>query len=98
MKQDQYIILGINTGNSLDASDLVVTQFGNKIEDLHFKSITFTQELKDKLRKLRHEIEQHKGNVSTLLKGSKEAEETISHYTKTIAKHVETTLSEMKEL
>jgi len=90
--KDHLLTIGIMTGNSLDAADVVLTAFyqNGKIEDLEFLSLPSSKELYNKLKDLRSYINEQKGDMHKVAKKYKYAEVlnfdgVLDEYTKFVA-------------
>lgn len=60
-------IIGIMTGNSMDACDIVLTEFdGTKITDLCPLTVPFSNDMRDKMDFLRHQINDEKISMADL--------------------------------
>ena len=100
MKARRYNVIGVNTGNSLDAADVVLTAFEDeKILDLAFTSVALPEKLKLDLRSLRECIEAHQGKVSLAIDDKrieKRGAAIIRDYTSTVASAVKSLLTKNK--
>ncbi len=67
MDTDFLICIGVNTGNSLDAADVVLTKFGSdaSIVDLNALSVPMPESLANKLRLFRSVVVDSLGNMDT---------------------------------
>ncbi len=70
MGASEYLLsIGVNTGNSLDAADVVLTRFGadGSIVDLDALSVPMPEQLADRLRRLRKAVVDSSGDMPTAL-------------------------------
>ena len=81
-------VIGVMTGNSLDAVDVVLTVFDKgMIKDLAAYTLPYPQELRDKLLKLRALIKEKKSEMAEIVK-DEAFEKVINEYTTLVAKAV----------
>src|ERR1700733_4840791 len=66
---DYLLSIGVNTGNSLDAADVVLTKFGidGSISDLDALSVQMPEQLADSLRLLRSAVVDSSGDMEKAL-------------------------------
>jgi anhydro-N-acetylmuramic acid kinase len=66
---DYLLSIGVNTGNSLDAADVVLTKFGvdGSISDLDALSVQMSEQLADSLRMLRSAVVDSSGDMEKAL-------------------------------
>ncbi len=89
MKKD-LLIIGIMTGNSLDAADVVLTLFkkSGEIKDLEFHSKEFPEELFLELKSLRAYINESDGDMYEMARLHSDAHDIIDQYMKFVSKAV----------
>ena len=80
--KDHLLAIGINTGNSLDAADVVLTAFHDEgmIKDLAFYSLPFSEELYTRLKNLRHAINNANGDMAHIAAHYPDFEATLNAY------------------
>lgn len=100
MNNDYLYAIGVNTGNSLDAADAVLTRFGvdGSIEDIDSASTPLPTELTEGLRSFRTSIMDSKGDMPASMKHFnsvrltalhwKDASELIDEFTSFVSKTV----------
>lgn len=80
--------IGIMTGNSLDAVDVVLTEFvSSAIRDIAAHSLDYPDELRQKLLRLRRELKSLSGSLDEYA-GSRFFIETVNEYTQLVAQAV----------
>ena len=90
------ITIGIMTGNSLDAVDVVLTDFsGSKITDIAGASLPYTKTLRKKMEQLNGEIIKARSNMVKISK-TELFRTTLDEYTALLVKAVEKLLKQSK--
>lgn len=93
-----YQCIGIMTGNSMDAVDVVLTRFdGSKMEDICGHTQVIPVNLADRFRRLKQELSDNGGNIEAIAAKSTTAFQSLhDEYVKTVAEAVNTMLSDKK--
>ncbi|MDD9900912.1 MAG: anhydro-N-acetylmuramic acid kinase [Alphaproteobacteria bacterium] len=89
-KKDHLLVIGVNTGNSLDAADALLTVFDQSgdMRDVLFHSNEYPDSLKDELRQFREHIVAADGNVDAVAASTLQLLPGIKRYTTFVAQTV----------
>ena len=82
-----YNCIGIMTGNSLDAVDVVLTEFNNKkIRDICFHSRPIPKNMAKEFREIKEKLAQNQGDIAAI--NNKSFRKTHDNYIKLVAQTV----------
>ena len=86
-KKESLLAIGIMTGNSLDAADVVLTEFARNgvMRDLAFHSLPFPMDLQAELRQIRKVITDANGNMEAAFGMDTFIATSIKRYTEFVA-------------
>ena len=87
IERQQLLMIGIMTGNSLDAADAVLTVFDENggMMDLAFHSKPFPADLQNNLRKIRTAIMEADGDMEAVSRKNLTLQPIIKRYTQFVA-------------
>jgi len=85
--KDYLSIIGVMTGNSLDAADVVLTNFykDGRIEDVDLFSVPYPEELYKGLKDLRQFIMDNDGDMQLVAKNYADFDNVLNKYTQIVA-------------